>query len=145
MVTVAVYKDILATKALAAPSWCSAADKICVDISQQDAYLKIGSVRYVIPVSTAGGYYFYDPQSKQREFAHTPRGVFHVYYKVPGATNGPLGTYYWISFFTGGYGIHGEGYVPSFPVSHGCVREPRPIEKWVYNNLPIGAQVHVHD
>ena len=138
------FDKIVATTQMTPPSWCKTADKICIDISQQAGYLKIKDQVYTIPVSSGGGYYFFNPQSKQREFAKTPTGTFHVYYKVPGATTGPLGTYYWISFFTGGYGVHGSASVPAYAASHGCVREPRSIEKWVYKNLPLGSQVHVH-
>ena len=144
-VSSAVFARIMSTKVLKAPSWCSSSTTMCIDISQQVGYLKIGSTRFLIPVSSGGGYRFYNPQSKAIEVAHTPRGLFHVYYKVPGATTGPLGTYYWISFFTGGYGVHGSASVPAYPASHGCVREPRTIEQWVYNHLPIGAAVRVHD
>ena len=139
------YTKLMATKKMTKPAWCDAATVMCVDISKQVGFLLINGKRYVIPVSSGGGYYFYNPQSKTRDFAKTPRGQFRVYYKVPGATTGPLGTYYWISFFTGGYGIHGSASVPTYPASHGCVREPRSIEQWIYRHLPVGASVHVHN
>ena len=138
-----LYERIMATKKMSAPSWCTTADTICIDIGDQVAYLKAGSGnRYTFPVSSGGGYYYY--QDGVRNFAKTPIGTYHVYYKVPGATTGPLGTYYWISFFTGGYGVHGSASVPTYPASHGCVRVPRSIEQWVYKNLPVGSQVHLH-
>jgi len=145
VVTAAVYGQVLQRRSITAPSWCTASTTGCIDISQQLLYLKSGAHRYVIPVSSGGEYNFFNPQSKRTERAHTPRGSFHVYYKVPGATTGPLGTYYWISFFNGGYGIHGSASVPPYPASHGCVRVPRTIEQWVYRSLPIGAHVIVHD
>ena len=141
-VTGATYDKILATKKMTPSSWCKDADKMCIDISKQAGYLKIKGKTYTIPVSSGGGYYYM--QEGVRNFAKTPTGTFKVYYKVPGATTGPLGTYYYISFFTGGYGVHGSASVPTYAASHGCVREPRSIEKWVYKNLPIGAQVHLH-
>ena len=143
-VTGSTYDKLMATTKITPPSWCKSSTTICVDISQQAAYLKVKGLRYTIPISSGGNYYYYDPQSKRRDFARTPTGNYRVYYKKPGLSNGPLGTYYWMSFFTGGYGVHGSASVPAGPASHGCIRVPRPIEKWVYKSLPVGATVHVH-
>jgi N-acetylmuramoyl-L-alanine amidase len=144
-VSVTTYRQILRRNAIATPTWCKDTTTACVDISQQVLYLKSGKSRYIVPVSSGGEYMFFNPQSKRSERAHTPRGTFRVYYKVPGATTGPLGTYYWISFFNGGYGIHGSASVPPYAASHGCVRVPRSIEQWVYKSLPSGATVIIHD
>jgi peptidoglycan hydrolase-like protein with peptidoglycan-binding domain len=150
VVTSKVYAKIMKTKRLKAPSWCGSSTTMCIDLSQQVGYLKVGTSskshkkRYVVPVASGGNYWFYNKQTKVQEFAKTPTGKFRVYFKKPGQTDGPLGTYFWMSFFTGGYGVHGSNSVPTSPASHGCVRVPRTIEQWVYGKLPVGAGVHVH-
>lgn len=138
------YQRLMATKKMGRPSWCDADTTMCVDLSKQVGYLLVNGKRYVIPVSSGGNYNFFNPQTKVSELARTPRGRYQVYFKKPGTTNGPLGTYFWMSFFTGGYGIHGSASVPSYPASHGCIRVPRVIEQWVYRQLPVGSGVHVH-
>jgi peptidoglycan hydrolase-like protein with peptidoglycan-binding domain len=147
VVTPALYKRIMTTKKKAkAPKWCKDNQRICIDISQQAAYLKANNgKRYAIPISSGGNYYYTDPRSGARDFARTPRGVYKVYTKQPGYTEGPLGGYYDFSAFLGGYGVHGSASVPAYAASHGCVRVPRSIEGWVYKNLPIGAVVNVHN
>lgn len=139
-----LYRTIRNAKRAKAPKWCADASRICIDLSKQTAYLTgKNKKRFVIPVSTGNDQWFYTP-SGQRDFANTPLGVYKVYFKRPGRTDGPLGTYYWFSAFLRGWGVHGSNSVPAHPASHGCVRVPRSIERWVYANLPIGAQVHVH-
>jgi peptidoglycan hydrolase-like protein with peptidoglycan-binding domain len=141
------WNAIATAKVSKGPKWCRDADRICIDISKQVAYLRTpaSSKPYLIPVSSGNEQYYTQPQSGARAFANTPRGRYKVWLKRPGQTDGDLGTYYWFSAFYGGWGVHGSNSVPSYPASHGCVRVPRSIEQWVYKNLPTGAYVNVHD
>ena len=50
-----------------------------------------------------------------------------------------------------GYAIHGDTYVPTRPVSHGCVRIPMDIATWFHRYLHIteapghGTQIWIYD
>ena len=47
-------------------------------------------------------------------------------------------------YFVGGYAIHGNPSVPSFPASHGCVRVPMWAAPWLYSSNGIGETVDVY-
>jgi hypothetical protein len=68
---------------------------------------------------------------------NTPVGTFHVYQKGGSHLPNFMG-------FHGNFGIHGYSPVPSFPASHGCVREPIWASHWTYSHAKIGTPVHVH-
>lgn len=79
-------------------------------------------------------------------------GVLHV---STGATgNTPVGRFsiyqmggsylYRFMAFRGNFGIHGYPSVPSYPASHGCVREPMWAAAWVYNRSYSGETVYVY-
>ncbi|MEO7803439.1 MAG: L,D-transpeptidase family protein, partial [Actinomycetota bacterium] len=49
------------------------------------------------------------------------------------------------SYFNGGIAFHGNGSVPAYPASHGCVRLPMPFADWFFNNASsIGTVVYVY-
>ena len=75
--------------------------------------------------------------------ASTPThdGTFHVFSKLAGFSS--LGLYY-PSFFDGGRAIHGWTDVPNYPASHGCVRVPYWIAKWIFALDPIGTPVIIY-
>ena len=66
-------------------------------------------------------------------------------YKVNHWVTAPLGTLYRPAYFNdGGYAIHGEGAVPSYPASHGCVRITVPAMDRLYDLLPVGLSVWIY-
>lgn len=103
-----------------------------------------GHVDYALNTSTGGGYTYYE--DGERETAITPKGHFTTYRVVDGVDHGPLGDLIRPRYFTGGFAIHGDDYVPSKPVSHGCVRISNAAIDWVWaSDLdPIGTTVYIY-
>lgn len=110
-----------------------------VDLSR-DLLLFIddGQVRYTLNTSTGGGYKFM--QEGKPEVAITPKGRFETYRVIDeGLMLRPR-------YFFEGFAIHGDGSVPSFPASHGCVRVSNPAIDWIWaQNLdPVGTTVWIY-
>lgn len=103
-----------------------------------------GVVDTILNTSTGGGYVYYS--QGQRGVAITPQGHFTTYSEVDGYDVAPLGVLYRPKFFVGGYAIHGDSYVPPFPVSHGCVRVSDEAIDWIWSSGvdPIGTSVWVY-
>lgn len=123
----------------------AAGDLVEVDL-QRDLLMIIrdGKLWVTLNTSTGGGYTY--TSQGVTSVATTPTGVYHVYTEIDGADIAPLGELWRPKFFTGGYAIHGDGYVPSFPVSHGCVRVSNEAIDWIWavNAIPIGTEVWVY-
>ena len=51
---------------------------------------------------------------------------------------------YFSVYFLGGYATHGYNPVPNYPASHGCVRNPIPFSRFIYNWVEIGMPIHVY-
>ena len=47
---------------------------------------------------------------------------------------------YYSVYWHGGYAIHGYHSVPPYPASHGCVRNPIPESKFIYNWVTSGCR-----
>ena len=87
----------------------------------------------------------------------TPTGTFHVQSKSEKAYAGGDSDVYmdWMTRFNGGIGFHsipkhadGEDLPTPLgqqPVSHGCIRMADDQAKLVFENLPVGALVEVHE
>jgi peptidoglycan hydrolase-like protein with peptidoglycan-binding domain len=103
-----------------------------------------GKLEYILNTSTGGGYTYNDGDGTA--IAETPTGVFHTYREVDGLVTDNLGQLWMPKFFTGGFAIHGDSYVPPEPVSHGCVRVSNEAIEWIWaQNLdPIGTTVWVY-
>jgi hypothetical protein len=72
----------------------------------------------------------------------TVRGNFHFYMKQPGYNS--HGMYYSV-YFIGGYATHGYNPVPTHEAaSHGCVRNPIPFSRYIYNWIHLGDAMHVY-
>jgi hypothetical protein len=73
----------------------------------------------------------------------TVRGNFHFYMKQPGYNS--HGMYYSV-YFIGGYATHGYNPVPVHEAaSHGCVRNPIPFSRYIYNWIHLGDAMHVYE
>lgn len=102
-----------------------------------------GQVVYATHVSTGNGEWYWS--EGEWWLAETPRGWFEVYAKDPGWQEGPLGWFYSPLYFYEGFAIHGSESVPDYPASHGCVRVPLEEADGLYDRIPIGTPVFVHD
>jgi L,D-transpeptidase-like protein len=71
----------------------------------------------------------------------TVRGNFHFYMKQPGYNSHRM---YFSVYFIGGYATHGYNPVPTYNASHGCVRNPIPFSRYIYNWINIGDPMHVY-
>jgi peptidoglycan hydrolase-like protein with peptidoglycan-binding domain len=103
-----------------------------------------GHVDYILNTSTGGGYVYYDQGT--RNVATTPKGHFKTYRVIDAPHRSSLGLLIRPRYFTGGYAIHGDGSVPSYPASHGCVRVSNSAIDWIWaSNLdPIGTTVWIY-
>jgi lipoprotein-anchoring transpeptidase ErfK/SrfK len=102
-----------------------------------------GKLVATLNCSTGGGYTF--STGSGTALAVTPRGVFHTFRLIDGNDTDSLGTLWRPRFFSGPYAIHGDSYVPPYPVSHGCVRVSDEAIDWIWSeNLdPLGMEVWV--
>lgn len=76
--------------------------------------------------------------------AYTPKGNFSVYYRYDGMFEGVLGNMYRPLYFTGDWAVHGSGYVPAYPASHGCARVSNADQDWIWDHVPGGTPVVVY-
>lgn len=104
-----------------------------------------GKVADILNTSTAGGY-AYPTTGGGTAIATTPTGVFRIERAVDGMDVSPLGQLWRPRYFYGGYAIHGDGDVPPYPVSHGCVRISDAAIDWVWatGQAPIGTEVDIY-
>ncbi|MDQ4067931.1 MAG: L,D-transpeptidase [Actinomycetota bacterium] len=130
---------------VAAPGVARAADRhLEIDISEQVLIEVVGGeVVAAMPVSTGSGEdYWFDGGWWDGE---TPRGWFEIYAKDPGWAKGGLGWLYNAMYFDGGFAIHGSTSVPDYPASHGCVRVTLADADALFERIPVGTPVFVHD
>ena len=71
----------------------------------------------------------------------TIRGHFRFYSRQAGFNSS--GMYYSV-YFRGGYATHGYHSVPTYPASHGCVRNPISQSVFIYNWVRLGMSVYVY-
>ncbi len=88
--------------------------------------------------------------SKAKEIYHvstgapaTPTipGTWRFYRKQAGFNS--KGMYYSV-YYNRGYAIHGYKSVPTYPASHGCLRNPIPNSKHIYKWVDIGMLIHIY-
>jgi N-acetylmuramoyl-L-alanine amidase len=103
-----------------------------------------GKLVATLNCSTGGGYTF--STGDGLAIAITPSGVFHTFRVIDGLDTDSLGSLWRPRFFSGPFAIHGDSYVPPYPVSHGCVRVSDEAIDWIWSeNLdPIGTEVWVY-
>lgn len=103
-----------------------------------------GKLDYVLNTSTGGGYTYTDDGITA--VADTPVGRFEIYRQTDGMVIDSLGQLWRPKFFDSGFAIHGDSYVPPYPVSHGCVRVSDEAIDWIWAQdlAPIGTAVWVY-
>lgn len=106
--------------------------------------VKNGHLKAALNTSTGGGYTY--TSDGVTAVAITPVGNFHVLREVDGLVTDSLGQLWRPKYFYSGFAIHGDSYVPSVPVSHGCVRVSNEAINWIWatNQIPIGTRVWVY-
>jgi hypothetical protein len=102
-----------------------------VDISRQVMVLaKGGKPKYTFHISSGA------PATP------SDRGHFQFYRKDPGFNS--LGMYYSV-YYNRGEATHGYHTVPTYPASHGCLRNPIPNSVFIYNWIDLGDHIWVYN
>jgi len=102
-----------------------------VDISRQVMVLADhGRAQYIFHVSTGA------PSTP------SDRGTYRFYRRQPGFNS--IGMYYSV-YYNRGEAIHGYRSVPPYNASHGCIRNPIPNSRFIYNWVSIGQQIFVYN
>lgn len=103
-----------------------------------------GKLFATLNTSTGGGYTYVE--NGATDVATTPTGVFQMQRATDGLVVDSLGSLWRPRFFYEGFAIHGDSYVPSVPVSHGCVRVSNEAIDWIWaeNLAPLGIEVWVY-
>ena len=106
-------------------------------------FVRNSKLEWALNTSTGGGYTYCVAGSCA--VAVTPVGQFSIYSEVDGTVVDSLGELWRPKYFDAGFALHGDSYVPPFPVSHGCVRVSNEAIDWIWaNNLaPVGTPVWV--
>jgi peptidoglycan hydrolase-like protein with peptidoglycan-binding domain len=119
-------------------------DRVDVDLSTQTlTVVRDGQIDYILNATTG------NPNHPDGQGIATPTGTFAVEWKYPGTRRAALGELYYPSYFSGptmpatGIAVHG-GRMGAAEASHGCVRVPREHEQRIFNDMPVGSQVVVH-
>jgi hypothetical protein len=69
------------------------------------------------------------------------KGNFRFYRKDPGFNS--IGMYYSV-YYNRGEATHGYRSVPTYPASHGCIRNPIPDSKFIYRWINLGNSMSVY-
>lgn len=72
----------------------------------------------------------------------TPTGTYSFYEKSPGYNQ--KGMYYSV-YYSGNYATHGYYTVPTYPASHGCVRNPEVYSVFIYNWISLGDPIYIYE
>ena len=125
-----IFAQLAAGKGAFKPAHPGAGRHAEVDISKQVMALAEGDEpKYVFHVATGA--------------AATPSDVggFTFYRKDPGFNS--IGMYYSV-YYNRGEATHGYHSVPPYPASHGCIRNPIPDSKFIYNWINLGDKMFVY-
>ena len=102
-----------------------------VDVSRQVMVLADnGKAKHIFHVSTGA------PSTP------SDRGSFRFYRRQPGYNS--LGMYYSV-YYNRGEATHGYKSVPPYNASHGCIRNPIPNSKFIYDWVQLGMPIFVYD
>lgn len=71
----------------------------------------------------------------------TVTGRFRFYLRQPGYNGKRM---YYSVYFTGNYATHGFDPVPTYPASHGCLRNPIPYSRFIYGWVQMGMLMWVY-
>lgn len=127
------------------PKFADGTPHVEIDIVRQVLFVTNAEslVVKILSVSTGNESRYFDEGKWQ--IAHTPRGSFHITWKINGVRHAPLGDLFYPNYFYGGVAIHGSNSVPAIPASHGCVRIPRFADRTFSSMVWVGMEVFVYD
>ena len=126
-----MFRTLAAGKGGFKLKWPEGGKHVEVDLSRQVmALANHGKAKHVFHISSGA------PATP------TVRGKFPVYRFEPGYNNKHM---YYSVYFHGGYATHGYASVPTYPASHGCVRNPIPDSVFIYKWLDYGDIFYVYD
>jgi lipoprotein-anchoring transpeptidase ErfK/SrfK len=114
------------------------------DLTKQTLYYaRDGVVLRILDISSGNNQLFTVDGETQR--ATTPTGSFRIFHKIDGLRVSRLGSLWRPAYFaSGGFAIHGSGFVPAYPDSHGCIRITNPAMNRLFPLLTIGMPVYVY-
>lgn len=116
--------------------------RIEVDFKRQVLFFwKDGTLARILPVSTGNGKRYCEEGICG--VAVTPSGSFRIERRIKGKRKSYLGLLYDPLYFYGGFAIHGSPSVPGYPASHGCVRIPMHVSRWMFDNVPNRTPVYL--
>jgi hypothetical protein len=75
---------------------------------------------------------------------NTPEGRHAIRWKAYCAPTPYGGLLYWDMEFYPSFAMHAYPFVPPYPASHGCVRQPAWVAPWTYNVSSVGETVYVY-
>ena len=81
------------------------------------------------------------PTSSGAPATPTVLGHYRFYMKAPGTNAKGM---YMSNYFIRGYATHGYHDVPTYPASHGCLRNPIPDSVHIYNWIDLGDPIYVY-
>ncbi len=121
-------------------------NRVEVDLARQVLFVVHNGQVTTLNTSTGNGETYTDPETGREDVAETPTGRFSVYEAFDGDVKAPLGTLYRPLYFLRGWAVHGSGFVPSWPDSHGCARLSYPDIDfvWALGTITTGTPVVVH-
>ncbi len=129
--TPGIFKTLAAGKGGFHLKWPEGGKHVEADISRQVMVLaNHGKPQHIFHISSGA------PATP------TVRGKFPAYRFDAGYNS--IGMYYSV-YFIGGYATHGYHSVPTYPASHGCLRNPIPNSVFIYNWLDMGDVFYVYD
>jgi peptidoglycan hydrolase-like protein with peptidoglycan-binding domain len=116
--------------------------RIEVDFKRQVLFFyRDGVLQRIIPVSTGNGKRYC--QDGICGVAVTPSGSFRIERRIRGKRKSYLGLLYDPLYFYGGFAVHGSPSVPGYPASHGCVRIPMHVSRWMFDHVPNRTPVYL--
>jgi hypothetical protein len=74
---------------------------------------------------------------------NTPEGTHSIIWKAYSAPTPYGGLLYWDMEFHPSFAMHAYSFVPPYPASHGCVRQPNWVAPWTYSVSSVGETVYV--
>lgn len=75
---------------------------------------------------------------------NTPEGRHYIRWKAYSAPTPYGGLLYWDMEFYPTFAMHSYPFVPPYPASHGCVREPAWVAPYIYSISSVGETVYVY-
>lgn len=116
--------------------------RIEIDLARQVLFVVSDAGTRIFNTSTGNNEPFTWPDGRPG-LAYTPTGEFAVYYRVDGVDDGALGQMYRPLYFHTDWAVHGSGFVPAYPASHGCARVSNADQDWIWDHVPTGTPVVV--